>query len=303
MQGGARRTVSAFRYRLALLAFCSLGLAATPHAHAGPAIGQFEIKALSVEPGEIEFQSQNAFFTGNPRRQTSGDAQTGIEADDNTIARQRHALEIEVGITRFLKARLGIEYERERLDDVGSFHEADKYGALKLEEFAAETIVVFLPRPGDGWGLGMVVEYEIPTESGGAKTLNVGPLFEWAQGPWVVSLNPMLTQFFGGERNEVGQADEKIDFSYAARLMHRWSKDFAFAIEAYGTIERIAGHGGRSDESRTFGDFNQHRIGPVAYWSADVREGTEATLGLGVLFGLNESTSDAALKASLELTF
>src|SRR5690606_23212605 len=196
---------------------------------------------------------------------------------DNSIARQRHALEIEVGITRYLKARVGIEYERERLDDIGSFEEANRFGALKLEEFAAEAIVVFVPRPGDGWGLGMVVEYEIPTESAGARTLNVGPIFEWAQGAWVLSLNPMLSQFFGGERNEAGQADEKIDFSYAARLMHRWSKDFAFAIEAYGTIERIGGHGGRSDASRAFGDFDQHRIGPVAYWSADVTEGTEAT--------------------------
>jgi hypothetical protein len=303
MEGTARRTASVFRYLLALLSFCFSSSAAGRYAHSGPAIGQFEIKTLGAEPGEIEFQSQNAYFTGNPRRLMSGDAQAGIEADDNTISRQLNALEIEVGISRYLKTRVGIEYERERLDDLGSFEEADRFGALKLEEIGAEAIVVFVPRAGDGWGLGMVVEYEMPVESGGAKTLNVGPIFEWARGPWELSLNPTLAQSLGGERNEAGQTDDKIDFGYAARLMHHWSKDIAFAIEAYGAVERIGGHGGRSDASRVFGDFNQHRAGPVAYWNTGVANGAEATLGLGVLFGLNGSTSDTALKASLEVTF
>ena len=35
---------------------------------AGPSIGQFEIKSLDAVPGRIEFQSQNAYTLGNPRR-------------------------------------------------------------------------------------------------------------------------------------------------------------------------------------------------------------------------------------------
>lgn len=113
----------------------------------------------------------------------------GIEGDDNSIARQRHGLEIEFGITRYLKTRLGIEYERERLDNIGSTQDAEAFGDPALDEYAAEAVVVFVPRAGDGWGLGMVVEYEHPAETGGARTLNVA------------SFNPTLTQFFNGERN------------------------------------------------------------------------------------------------------
>jgi len=271
-------------------------------APAGPAIGQFEIKTLSARPGEIEIQSQNAYFLGNPRRRTQANAAGDIEADDNSLARQRHALEIEVGVTRYLKTRLGIEFERERLDDIGSLQDAEAYGNLELDEYAAEAVVVFVPRSGDGWGLGMVIEYEHPADPDGARTLNGGPILELARGNWVASFNPTLTQFFGGERNVAGQTDEKIDFGYTARLLHRWSDDFALAIEAYGTVERVGGHGGRSDTSQLFGDDDQHRAGPIAYWSFDAAD-AEAKLGLGVLFGLNDTTADAALKVSFELTF
>jgi len=40
--------------------------------HAEPAIGQFELKDLEAEPGEIEFQSQNAWSFGQPRRRWAG---------------------------------------------------------------------------------------------------------------------------------------------------------------------------------------------------------------------------------------
>ncbi len=276
-------------------------LAAATQVNAGPAIGQFEIKTLSVEPGEIEFQSQNAYFIGRPRHRMQEHAGE-IAADDNTVARQRHGLEVEVGVARFLKGRLGIEYERERLDDIGSFADTNAFGDIELDEYAAEAVVVLKSRSGDGWGLGVVVEYEHPAEAGGSKTLNGGPILEVADGKWIVSVNPTLTQFFGGGRNAAGARDEKIDFSYSARLLYPWSKDIDLALEAYGTVERIGGRGERSDASQLFGDFDQHRVGPVAYWNFEAANG-DATLGLGALFGLNSTTTDVALKASFELTF
>jgi hypothetical protein len=278
---------------------CGLGVEA---ARAGPAIGQFEIKTLSVEPGEIEIQSQNGYSIGNPGRRTREDG-GAWEGDDNSITRQRHGLEIEVGITRFLKTRVGIEYERERFDDFGAPDEAGAFGPIVLDEYAAEAVLVFVPRSGTGWGLGLVVEYEHPAQSGGARTLNGGPIFEFAHGAWVASFNPTITQFFGGERNASGVQDEKADFGYTARLLHRWSDDLEFALEAYGTVERIAGHGGRSDASALFGDFNQHRLGPIAYWTLDSGTLAETKIGLGTLFGLNGDTPDMTIKASLEVTF
>ena len=277
---------------------------------AGPAIGQFEIKSLKAEPGRVELQSQNAFSFGNPRRRTT-DVGGEIEADDNSIASVRAALEIEYTFSRFFKGRIGIEYEKERLDDFSSLSEANSFDRLRLDEYEVEGIIVFLSRPKQGFGLGLLVEYEHSAEADGARTLNYGPIIEWVSGPWLATFNPSLISFFGGERNEHGKHDEKIDFRYAARLMYRAADDLSLAIEAYGTIERIGGTGSPGEEALLFGDFNQHRIGPVVYWSHELNGGfargkdgeTELTIGLGMLAGLNRSTPDATLKLSVELEF
>ena len=301
------------------IAACAMGLfggltALTgSQAAAGPAIGQFEVKTLESEPGEIEFQTQNAYSFGNPRRRTVSNG-GDLEADDNSIAKARNALELEFGITPNLKTRIGIEYEKERREDPETPHSAQGFEDLKLDEYAAEVIWIAVPRKGDGIGLGVVVEYEIPAESGGARTLVAGPIFEWANGPWLLSLNPTLVQFFGGERNDAGQKDEKIDFAYANQLKYRWSEHIDLALEAYGTIDRVCGRGGKSEEAALFGDFDQHRLGPIVYWnfepsfgisrgSSEDDEGTEVSLGVGALFGLNSNTPSTTLKLSMEVTF
>lgn len=276
---------------------------------AGPAVGQFEIKTLTVEPGEIEFQSQNAYAIGVPDRLTASDSAGGFLADDNSIARWRNALELEYGFTKFLKARIGIEYESERFDDPETFGEAQSFAELKLDEYAAEVIWVVIPRDGDGFALGLLAEYEHPAERGGARTLISGPIFEYVTGPWNLSFSPLITTFFGGERNDDGEQDEKLDFAYAARVMYDWSDQLALAIEAYGTVDRIGNTGARSEEAEVFGDFDQHRIGPVIYWTIDVPRGSgsedevEVSLGTGMLFGLTSATPDASLKLSLEISY
>lgn len=284
---------------------------------AGPAVGQFEMKTLESEPGEIEFQSQNAYAFGNPNRQIIQD-NGELEADDNSLARQRNALELEFGITKYLKTRIGIEYEKERREDPTTPRAAEGYEDLKLDEYAVEAIGIIIPRHGDGFGLGAVVEYEIAAESGGGQSLNFGPIFEWGNGPWTVTVIPTFVKFFGGERNEAGQHDEKIDFSYANQLKYRWSEHIDLALEAYGTIDRVGGSGGRSDEAALFGDFDQHRLGPVIYWNFtpafaekpaakagddDDADEQMVSLGVGALFGLNENTPDTTLKLSMEVVF
>lgn len=296
-------------------AFAGAAAFATGQALAGPAIGQFEMKTLESEPGEVEFQSQNAYMFGNPRRKAIREADGEIEADDNSLARARNALELEFGITTFLKGRIGIEYEKERREEPTTFRNAQGYDDLKLDEYAVELIWVAIPRKGDGVGLGVVVEYEIPAESGGAQTLIAGPIFEWASGPWSATVIPTLVQFFGGERNGAGQQDEKIDFAYANQLKYRWSEHLDIAVEAYGTVERVGGRGGRSEEAALFGDFDQHRLGPVFYWNftpefvSSSHQGDDdddekmVSLGIGTLFGLNDDTPSTTLKLSMEVVF
>ena len=91
--------------------------------------------------------------------------------------------------------------------------------------------------------------------------------------------------------------------------------------------------GRKSEAVELFGDQDQHRLGPVAYYTlklprgaknasmkdangdeaaganageadnGDDDEATTVTAGFGVLFGLNDDTSDVALKWSLEVEF
>ena len=73
---------------------------------AGPAIGQFEVKDLEIEVGTIEFQSQNAHSFNQPNRKyIHNDGE--FKFDDNEYIKQRHALEIEVSLTDYMRSRLG----------------------------------------------------------------------------------------------------------------------------------------------------------------------------------------------------
>lgn len=292
-------------------------MAAVTPAEAGPAIGQFELKTLESAPGYLEFQSQNALAFGQPRRATANIAGEDIY-DDNSIARQREALEMEMGFTRYLKMRIGIEFEQERLDDPDAPVMANSFGDLKLDEIGTELIVVLIPREGDGFGLGTVVEFERPLESGEQMSVIMGPIFEYAAGPWQVSAIPMLVHHFGGDPDEDGIKDEKWDFAYATQIAYEFSETWTLALEGYGTVDRLGSTGTRGEAARAFGDHDQHRLGPILYYTHDFGrslrpdprrdgegeiESSEITVGLGLLAGLNSNTPDATLKLSVEVDF
>jgi hypothetical protein len=107
----------------------------------------------------------------------------------------------------------------------------------------------------------------------------------------------MAVRQLGGD-----ESGEKWDFAYAAQVAYSFSQSWSLALEGYGTIERVAQSGRRSESAQLFGDFDQHRAGPVVYCditSADMG----VTIGVGVLAGLNASTPDQTLKLSVEVDF
>lgn len=286
-------------------------------AAAEPAIGQFELKTLESAPGYLEFQSQNAWTYGQPRRQ-SADVDGEQVYDDNAVIKQREALEMEMGFTRYLKMRIGIEFEEERVDDPASPAEANAFAAIKLDEIGTELIAVLIPRDGDGFGFGTVVEFERPLESGEQMSLIMGPIFEYATGPWLVSAIPMLVHDFGGDPDEDGIKDDKWDFAYAAKVAYEFSETWTLALEAYGTVERLGSSGTQGEAALAFGDHDQHRLGPILYYTYDFGrslrpdprrdsdgeiETSEVSVGLGLLAGLNDNTPDATLKLSVEVDF
>ncbi len=298
-------------------------------AFAGPAINQFEVKDLESGPGEFEFQSQNAWSTGQPRRRFIETSPGEYLFDDNSVARQREALEIQMGITDYFRIRLGIEFEQERIDDPASFAEADMMGPLKLDEVALEGVIVFVKPKPEGVGLGLLIEYGNPVNAGPEEPaeLYLGPIIQAQTGPWSLIANLAFVRALGGSPEEDDDdfvRDEKWDFAYFLQSQYQVSKSFAVAIEAYGTIDRIGNTGTRSEENLVFGDMNQHRAGPILYYTffpdagrtgdqiaataARIADGEEekelsVTVGTGVLFGLNEHTPDTTYKLSVEVDF
>jgi hypothetical protein len=318
---------------------------AAPAAIAGPAVNQFEIKDLEVNFGDLQFQSQNAYSVGSPRRRIFQNDEGELKFDDNSATRDRYAQELEAHLTSFFRMRVGLEFEKERLDDPGTFDRADSYDALKLSEYAIEGVLVLVPVPkAGGIGVGLIAEYQHPNSSREASTLFMGTILQAVQGPWSATADLFLVRWFSPlEEHENGASrDNKWDFAYAARVMYTYSETWAFALEGYGTVDRLGNSGSPGEERLLFGDHDQHRIGPVVYYSwklggekvkhrlglvpkspqqgdddgpranagktaraagdDDDNEPT-ATLGFGVLAGVTPSTPAATFKLSLEVDF
>lgn len=297
---------------------------ASPSTRAEPFIGQFELKTLDSEPGSFEFQSQNAWSRRQPSRRII-EGPDGYELDGNSVVQARYALELEAGITRRLKTRFGVEFEKERLDDPATIDQANDFDDLSLTEVGAELIAVLVPRPADGLGYGIVAELEGPIDQDEPNNFTLGFIAEYQSGRWFAAAIPMFVRAFGGDAEDGEQIDDKWDFAYALQVTRRLSERWALALEGYGTVERLGNSGHPSEAARLFGDFNQHRAGPVFYYTYDFggrrgreprgsesglltdtdteAESTQLTIGFGLLYGLNDNTPDHTIKLSIEVDF
>lgn len=281
---------------------------------AEPFIGQFELKTLESAPGSFEFQSQNAWASGQPKRQIELDDDGELLMDENSLFRARYALELEIGITSSVKMRVGVELEDERIDDPATLSEANDFEGLKLAEIGAEIVAILIQRDGNGAGLGFVAEIEGPIDQEGSNSFIAGPIVEYQSGRWLFAAVPMVVRAFGGDTEDGESVDDKWDFAYAAQLMRRFSDEWSVAIEGYGTIERLGNSGRPSAAAQRFGDFDQHRLGPVVYYAhalanagsgaaGDEDDDAILTIGLGVFEGLNSNTPDHTIKLSIEVDF
>ncbi len=273
------------------------------------------MKDLEVEVGGVELQSQNAHAFGQPKRRFRDD-DGELEFDDNEYTRARHALEIEVGLTRFMRSRAGVEFEQERFDEPPTAALADAFDDLKLMEAAFETVLVFVPPEPQRLGVGFLTEVEFPVQGDGeSNSVIFGPIVQYDTGAWQALADIYGIHYFGG-----GEDDGKWDFSYALRLLYQASANWGYAIESYGTIDRLGDSGERSEEARLFGDHDQHRLGPIVYYTLDTgwsprglfgsgrhldpeQEAASLNIGLGWFFGLNGDTPEHTLKWSIEYDF
>ena len=154
--------------------------------------------------------------------------------DENAAIAERYALELEMGFTEILKMRVGIEFEKERLDEPESIDEANDFDDLQLSELGVELIWVLSPREGDGGGYGLVAEIERPTDDEESSSLILGPIIEFQSGHWFAAAVPMLVYAFGGEADEGEKVDNKWDFAYAAQVTYSFSPRWSSHSKATG---------------------------------------------------------------------
>lgn len=315
--------------RLAALTLSGAALlASTAATHA-----QFEVEEPEAQQGDVELEYNGDYHFGNPRRQVI--EQGGeIIADENEVLRQRHVFGIGFGLTDFFKLSIEAEFEQERLDDFDDIALANSFGDLEATEIQFEGIAVVRPLKGDGFGAAALISY-VAALGDDPNQFQIGPILKVAQGKWSATTNLFfIKNIGGGEREPDGSIfrDERWDFDYAWRVAYQASEHWALALEGFGTFNRLGNSGRKSEAVELFGDQDQHRLGPVAYYTFkhprgarmaslkdpngksngpgngngngdDDDEGTTVTAGFGVLFGLNEDTSDVALKWSLEVEF
>ena len=293
-------------FSASMLGLSMLWGAALPAA-AGPAVNQFEIKDLDIEQGEVEIEDQADFSFGQPRRKFIDGGGDDVEFDDNEVSRQRHSLELSFGLTSRFKSTVGVELEEERFDEPDDFAQARAFGDLKATEIQFEGVAVLIPIENNGVGIGAYYEFQVP-RGDEAKTLFLGSIVQAVDGPWSATGNFAFVKFIGGEAR-----DEKWDFAYFTQVKYEMSDRLALALEAFGTIDRL-GHSGRPSEvSALIGDQDQHRVGPVVYYTfkperrptskADDGDGGSVTVGVGYLLGLNENTPDSTLKLAVEVEY
>jgi len=301
-------------------------------------LNQFEIRQPKVEAGEVELEYLGDYHFGQPRRRFIEEAPGALQFDGNEFNRQRHTIGLSYGLTRWLGLQIALEAEQERFEDAETAAKARGFDELKITEAELESTIVLIPTPrSGGFGLAALVEYNIPFDRHEADQLFLGGALQYASGPWTATANLYAVRHFGGreELDGIPISDERWDFQYAAQLKYRVNEKLALALEGYGVVERLGNSGTRSEERELFGDFDRHLLGPVVYYSwgsddgrpaakagkglrvrgAEVNgkngdddndgdsDGPRYTLGAGVLFGLNDNTSDVALKWSLEVEF
>jgi len=296
-----------------------------------PAHAQLEIRQPKVEAGEVELEYLGDYHFQRPRRRSIEASPGAFVFDDNEFNRQRHTLEMGYGLTSWLGLRFAVEAEQARFEDPETLARANAFGELKVTEIQVEGTIVLVPAGKHGFAAAALIEHNIALERGEAHQLFLGTALQYARGPWSATANLYVVKNIGGREERDGALikDERWDFQYAAQLKHKVNDSFAVALEAFGVVERLGNSGTKSDERVLLGDFDRHLLGPVLYysWGADDdraakksgkglrvrnadaddkngdKDGPRYSLGAGILFGLNDNTSDVVLKWTLGVEF
>jgi len=236
--------------------------------YAGPASAQpFEVKEPEVEKGEFEIEYNGAVQDGFPEEDD--------DDDDEENVRHAHEVAVGYGITDFLKVEAGVALEALEVEE------------LKATNFEIEAVLELLEQDEQGVGVGLFGAIEPRIDDDATNEVEFGPIFSFALGGVQNTANTFFERSFGRNR------EEGWGFAYAWQSKVELEEGLGIGIEAFGEAEDI-GEDPPIDEQ-------EHRLGPVVYYEAELGDDRELGISLGLLFGLTKSTPDVAVKWNFEL--
>lgn len=264
------------------------------------ALAEFEIQESNIEKGRIELEYRGAVHWGFPKaekEEAGGEGGVAQEEAAEIPLRQSHELEIEYGVTEWWLVTLTLGAEQPLGEN------------FNLTSVEFETQVEFIERKGNGIGFSFQGSYAQATLSGEANEIEFGPIVELAQGPLVLTLNPLFTSQVGDNAETDG-----LGFQYGWRAEYDFAKHWGVGVEMFGEIEDMSNAGSFDDQN--------HSIGPTLFYKLggddDDDDGNgngdddrkiggppemEFSTNVGVQFGLTDVTSDTALKFQGTLEF
>jgi hypothetical protein len=256
-------------------------VAVTGPTFVGDALAEFEIPEVDAEKGALEAEYRGARHWGLP---PSG------QDDDLDLLRQSHEVEFQYGVTDWWMLRLTPNVEQPEGE------------STELASVGLETQFVLAPRDEGSFGLAVMAgygPYSLFVDGDQPDEFEFGPVLELAPGPWLLTFNPRLTKDVGSNVDQEG-----MGFEYAAQARYSIGARWALAVLGFGEIEELS-HAGPFDAQN-------HVLGPSLYlFSAPFDDDAanerahcrEWSLGAGVLFGLTDSSPDAALRITFAVEY
>ncbi len=273
-----------------------------------PVLAEYQIQEADIEGGSVEIEYRGAYHWGIPKAaEGDGDEdEAASEPAEVNDTRQSHELELQMGINDWWLIQLTTGFDQPLGDNLHA-------SSVELEgEFA------LLKREGNGIALSFQFGYEQainhgPVDDFEANEFGFGPIVEWAQGPFLLTLNPIFSKQIGTYADQEG-----LGFEYGWRGEYDFAKHWGIGVEMFGNIEDLANAGSFNDQ--------EHSIGPTLFWKPggddDDKEAgdvggdddddngkvtkapeTEFSMNVGLQFGLTDVTSDTALKFQGSLEF
>ena len=250
---------------------------------ARPALAEFEIQESTIDEGEIQLQYRGAQHGGLPR---GVDPEAVLPDDEEAPLRQSHEFEIQMSITSHWL--VAVTHGFDKLDN----------GDLDLTAFEAESQIELITLEGNGFGFAVQGGFEKAVQNA-AKTepddVHFGPIAEWGQGKFLLTLNPLFFKERGPHADQDG-----LGFEYGAQARYALTSRLSLALESFGEIQDMA-------DGTSFNE-QEHSVGPAFYYTfgeadEEAKKGGELTVSFGGQFGLTDATSDAALKVFLGYEF